>query len=118
MLKDAAPDDEFMKELEIMATMRSPNVVFFYGALMRPKTAIVVEYFANGSLVSRRTRGARARAPRKAALTRLQHDVMCGKSTDVLFDWDLVLRLAIGAARAVTALHSWRPAVVHRDLSE
>ena len=24
---------------------------------------------------------------------------------DVLFDWDLVLRLALGAARAVVALH-------------
>jgi hypothetical protein len=27
----------------IMADIRSPNVVFFYGALLRPRVAIVIE---------------------------------------------------------------------------
>jgi len=94
VLKDAAPDDEFRKELEIMAAIRSPNVVFFYGAMFRPKTALVVEFFKYGSL----------------------YDVMRGESSDVLFDWDLVLRLALGASRAVAALHAWKPVIVHRDL--
>lgn len=94
VLKDAAPDDEFSKELEIMASIRSPNVVFFYGAMFRPKTALVVEFFKHGSL----------------------YDVMRGESSDVLFDWDLVLRLALGGSRAVAALHAWKPVVVHRDL--
>lgn len=38
------------------------------------------------------------------------------RQQDVPFQWDLAVKLAIEAAKAVNALHCWKPSIVHRDL--
>lgn len=52
-LKEMAPAEEveeFKKEFEILAKVRHPNVVFFFGASTQPVLAMVMEYCARGSL--------------------------------------------------------------------
>jgi len=52
-LKEMAPTEEveeFKKEFEILAKVRHPNVVFFFGASTQPVLAMVMEYCARGSL--------------------------------------------------------------------
>ena len=44
--------DEFKKEFEIMAAVRHPNIVFFYGVSTQPRLCMVMEYCARGSLYS------------------------------------------------------------------
>ena len=36
--------EDFKLEFNIMATIRSPNIVFFYGATLHPMLAIVLEF--------------------------------------------------------------------------
>lgn len=50
VLKDTVNPEEFKKEFEIMSEIRSPLVVFFYGAVTRPNLAIVTEFLSRGSL--------------------------------------------------------------------
>lgn len=66
--------------------------MFFYGAVVSPYFCIVTEFLPRGSL----------------------HDLM--KNESMKFDWKLVFRLAIAAAKAMHVLHCWKPAIVHRDL--
>eukprot|EP01090_Pellita_catalonica_P007999 TRINITY_DN18635_c0_g1_i1.p1 TRINITY_DN18635_c0_g1~~TRINITY_DN18635_c0_g1_i1.p1 ORF type:complete len:328 (+),score=63.93 TRINITY_DN18635_c0_g1_i1:53-985(+) len=82
----------FQKELEIMSSIRSPNVVFFFGAVIEPKLCLVTEFMERGSL----------------------SDVMGDKT--LKFDWRLLFKLAIEAAAAMNVLHCWKPSIVHRDL--
>jgi hypothetical protein len=35
---------------------------------------------------------------------------------EVSFTWELAIKLALEAAKAVNALHCWKPCIVHRDL--
>eukprot|EP01087_Luapelamoeba_hula_P007953 TRINITY_DN1967_c0_g1_i1.p1 TRINITY_DN1967_c0_g1~~TRINITY_DN1967_c0_g1_i1.p1 ORF type:complete len:883 (+),score=141.90 TRINITY_DN1967_c0_g1_i1:59-2707(+) len=84
--------EDFKKELEVMSQIRSPKVVFLYGACLSPKFCIVTEYLPRGSL----------------------HDIM--SKEEVQLDWKLALRLVTAAAEAMHVLHCWKPCIVHRDL--
>src|SRR5690349_15049477 len=44
--------EEFEKESQTMAKLRSPDIVRFYGYSMSPQYSIVMEYCPNGSLFS------------------------------------------------------------------
>jgi serine/threonine protein kinase len=50
VLKATVNPEEFKKEFEIMSEIRSPMVVFFYGAVTRPNLSIVTEFLSRGSL--------------------------------------------------------------------
>ncbi|KAL6765839.1 kinase-like domain-containing protein, partial [Haematococcus lacustris] len=83
----------FEREIEIMATIRHPNVVTFIGACHTPpNVCLVTEFCARGSL-----------------------DHLLHKSGLSL---DLVKRVEfiIDIARGMSCLHSQRPPIVHRDL--
>ncbi len=43
---DAEQFLEFQKELDILAKVRTPNLIFFYGGSLHPKPIIVTEYVA------------------------------------------------------------------------
>jgi serine/threonine protein kinase len=44
--------DDFRKELEILKTLRAPNIVTFMGATLEPRLCMVLEYCSRGSLHS------------------------------------------------------------------
>jgi len=83
---------EFQKEFLIMASLRSPHVVFFYGACVSPSLCMVMEFCARGSL----------------------YDVLVDPK--LKFDWPLFHRVCADMMRGVACLHSWKPQIVHRDL--
>jgi serine/threonine protein kinase len=102
---DGKHKEDFKKELEVMrydivsviikhafSSLRSPSVVFFYGATLNPHLAIVTELLPNGSLF----------------------DIM--NRQDIKCDWELVIKLCTESAKAINTLHSWKPSVVHRDI--
>mmetsp|Transcript_44626 Transcript_44626/g.112459 ORF Transcript_44626/g.112459 Transcript_44626/m.112459 type:complete len:909 (-) Transcript_44626:74-2800(-) len=89
---DAKQLDEFRKEFAIMSSIRSPNVVFFYGATIRPNLCMVMEFCHKGTL----------------------YDVLNDKSAVV--DWPLFFKFAKDMVRGTWCLHSWKPQIVHRDL--
>jgi len=51
---DISPEanEEFDTEAQVMARLRSPNIVQFYGYCLNPRHCIVMEYMPNGSLSS------------------------------------------------------------------
>ena len=85
---------EFEKEVSLMRSLRSPNVLQFLGSAFQPPNniCIVMEYMSRGSLYS------------------ILHNY-----TTVL-DWELVLRMVADTARGMLYLHTCRPPVIHRDL--
>src|SRR5690349_7980897 len=54
LMKKITPESaqEFETESQIMARLRSPNIVQFYGYSIEPERCIVMEYCSNGSLFS------------------------------------------------------------------
>lgn len=90
-----APDSqeltEFKKELEIMSSLRSPFIVYFFGMVLRPKVCMLMEYCGRKSL----------------------YHVMMTKGD---MGWDRVFAFATGAVRGINSLHNWNPPILHRDL--
>jgi len=94
---------DFHEELGILREIRSPHIVYFYGICKKPDSltlieessdhpvCLVMEYCANGGLDS--------------YLKKCSH-----------FGWDHFFRFGIRIATAISALHNWRPQIVHRDL--
>lgn len=85
--------EEFHKEFEIMSSLRSPHVVFFYGATTNSKDmCMVLEFCGKGSLF----------------------DVLNDQSEEIT--WPRVLKTAYDTIRGISCLHHWKPQIVHRDL--
>eukprot|EP01103_Thecamoeba_quadrilineata_P011127 TRINITY_DN2591_c0_g1_i1.p1 TRINITY_DN2591_c0_g1~~TRINITY_DN2591_c0_g1_i1.p1 ORF type:complete len:882 (+),score=166.67 TRINITY_DN2591_c0_g1_i1:189-2834(+) len=84
--------EEFQKEFAILSSLRSVNMGFFYGACMEPFKCMVLEYCPGGSL----------------------YDVLSQKNLTI--DWPIFFKIAIGAARGIHYLHSWKPEILHRDI--
>jgi serine/threonine protein kinase len=130
--------EEFAAEINLLKGMRHPNICLYMGACLEPPNrAIVTELAANGSLwdalrlplmppfspcdgVSRTAwplslyqPDARHGAPPSAAPTSRLPPPIPPKGT---WPWVLVKRVAIGAARGMTYLHSGQPPILHRDL--
>eukprot|EP01119_Soliformovum_irregulare_P020351 TRINITY_DN6570_c0_g1_i2.p1 TRINITY_DN6570_c0_g1~~TRINITY_DN6570_c0_g1_i2.p1 ORF type:complete len:1355 (+),score=350.46 TRINITY_DN6570_c0_g1_i2:292-4065(+) len=83
---------EFEKELSIFQQLRSPDILFFYGAFVTPQCGLVTEFLSRGTLM----------------------DVMEDPKFD--FTWDTVFSFSIQIVEALGRLHSWKPVVVHRDI--
>eukprot|EP01096_Ripella_sp_DP13-Kostka_P000042 TRINITY_DN1005_c0_g5_i1.p1 TRINITY_DN1005_c0_g5~~TRINITY_DN1005_c0_g5_i1.p1 ORF type:complete len:852 (-),score=339.53 TRINITY_DN1005_c0_g5_i1:414-2969(-) len=84
--------EEFEKEFSIISTLRSPHVVFLYGATLHPNQSIVLEFCQKGSL----------------------YDCLLNPAEDIT--WARVLRAASDSIRGISCLHNWKPQIVHRDL--
>lgn len=84
--------EEFKKEFHIMASIRSPYIVFFFGACLKPKMCMVMEMMSRGSL----------------------YHVLNDPQLDL--GWDKVFSFSKEALKGIDCLHSWNPQVVHRDL--
>lgn len=81
--------EEFRKEAEMMAQLRHPNIVHFYGYCSIPK-CLVMEYMPKGSLFS------------------VLHDKR------QILDWNVRIRIAVDMVSGLAFLHS--KAILHRDI--
>ena len=116
---------EFAAEINMLRGMRHPNICLYMGAsLDPPNRAIITELAANGSLWDA------LRLPLEAPYVAADGFTLSAWPLD-LYDrsempkhlppadtwpWILVKRVACGAARGMTYLHSGVPPVLHRDL--
>jgi serine/threonine protein kinase len=76
----------------IASALRSPHVVFFFGACFEPSMYIVLEFCHKGTL----------------------SDVLMDTNED--WTWPRALRAMIDATKGLLCLHGWKPPIVHRDL--
>lgn len=93
LLSDDISDEarrEFEAESQIMARLRSPHIVQFYGYCVSPKYCIVMEHMSNGSLF----------------------DVLRDKKRPL--DWTIRIRIATDIASGVAFLHQEN--IIHRDI--
>ncbi|KAH3742577.1 ankyrin repeat protein [Pelomyxa schiedti] len=89
--EDETEVEEFRKEFEIMCVLHHPNIVTFMGACIEPQLCIVMEYCSRGNLV----------------------DVLSHKRYDI--NWDKAFKLSMEMVRGMNFLHSFTPAILHRD---
>lgn len=84
--------EEFRKECEVLSVIESPNVVRFFGACLKPKICVVIEYCKNRSLFN------------------------LMKKPNFEINWETGIQFALGIANGVKCLHEWNPPLFHRDL--
>jgi serine/threonine protein kinase len=82
----------FVKEFDIISDVRSPHVVFFFGACLDPVPVMVLGLCARGSL----------------------YDVL--RASDTSLTWASVFKVCISTLKGLDSLHKWKPQIVHRDL--
>mmetsp|Transcript_37282 Transcript_37282/g.42584 ORF Transcript_37282/g.42584 Transcript_37282/m.42584 type:complete len:730 (+) Transcript_37282:202-2391(+) len=116
--------EEFAAEINMLKGMRHPNICLYMGACLDPPNrAIVTELAANGSLWDA------LRLPLQAPYVQSDGTTRTAWPISLYIDklnspippkgvwpWLLVKRVASGAARGMTYLHSGSPPVLHRDL--
>ena len=83
---------DFTKEFEILSSVRSPLVVFFFGATFAEKLCLVTEHMSRGSLL----------------------DVLNDDKVNVTME--MAVEFLHEAAVSLDALHSWVPPILHRDI--
>lgn len=85
---------EFEREIEVMRSIRHPNIVMFYGAgeLKNGSLFLVLEFLSRGSLKS----------------------ILDNKG--IILSHELELSFALDAAKGMEFLHSLIPPRIHRDL--
>ncbi len=74
------------------SAIRGPNIVHFFGACIRPRPCLIMEFCSRGSL----------------------YDILNNKDIDIT--WSIVLRFSIEMAMAIYTLHSHKPQIIHRDI--
>ena len=116
--------EEFAAEINMLKGMRHPNICLYMGACLDPPNrAIVTELAANGSLWDALRLPLHAPYAVCDGTTREAWPLeLYSESANPSFPpkgtwpWALVKRVASGAARGMTYLHSGTPPVLHRDL--
>jgi len=81
----------FVKEFDIISDIRSPHVVFFFGACIEPIPVMVLGLCPRGSL----------------------YDVL--KSSETVVTWASVVKVCCSILRGLESLHKWKPQILHRD---
>jgi serine/threonine protein kinase len=89
-------EEEFKKEFAVLSSVRSPYTVRFFGASLEPRLLLILDFCHRGSLFH--------------VLNRTQPDH--GES----IGWPSFFSFATDMVRGVDVLHSWVPAIVHRDI--
>ena len=92
VLKEIPEDGAFEKELEVLSRVRTPSLIFFYGACLSPKCCIVTELMTRGTL----------------------YDYM--QQSQLNISWLDVIKLTQQIALGISYLHAWKPPLVHRDI--
>jgi len=84
--------ENFQRECQLLMSVRTPQIVFFYGAVIIDSSlCLLLEYCARGSL----------------------EDYMKDHANE--FTWDKFFTFARQATEGLLSLHNWKPAIVHRD---
>jgi len=83
---------EFIREFSIMINIRSPYIVHFYGASVKNKLCMVMEYCERGSL----------------------YDVL--QNENIWIGWDRSFSMLEEIVKGLMALHNNSPPIMHRDL--
>ncbi|KAI2513527.1 protein kinase [Fragilaria crotonensis] len=116
--------EEFAAEINMLKGMRHPNICLYMGACLDPPNrAIVTELAANGSLWDALRLPLHAPFVVADGFTRDAWHLKLYPENSIpafppkgTWPWALVKRVASGAARGMTYLHSGLPPVLHRDL--
>jgi len=120
--------EEFAAEINMVSGMRHPNICLYMGACLDPPNrAIVTEFAANGSLWDALRQPLSAQYVAADGFSRDAWPLYLYDDGDLInhhspfppagaWPWALVKRVASGAARGMTYLHSGHPPVLHRDL--
>jgi len=84
--------ENFQRECQLLMSVRTPQIVFFYGAVIIDSSlCLLLEYCARGSL----------------------EDYMKDHANE--FTWERFFTFARQATEGLLSLHKWKPAIVHRD---
>ena len=84
--------ENFQRECQLLMSVRTPQIVFFYGAaIIDSSLCLLLEYCARGSL----------------------EDYMKDHANE--FTWEKFFTFARQATEGLLVLHNWKPAIVHRD---
>lgn len=117
--------EEFAAEINMLKGMRHPNICLYMGACVDPPNrAIVTEFASNGSLWDALRLPLHQPYSPSDGVSRTAWPVTLypEQSTPLYprkgaWPWELVKRVASGAARGMTYLHTgFSPPVLHRDL--
>jgi ankyrin repeat protein len=109
--------NEFKREFEILAAVRSPYLVQFYAASLEPQLCMVIEYCAKGSLFHVMIRPpVPPPEPAKLAESAIAASSTIEAIDTGLLDWRWFFDIAMDAVRGIDVLHNWQPPIVHRDL--
>ena len=92
VLDNVTQRDVILGEFEIMSSMRSTHIVYFYGMVTKPSICLVMQYCQKGSLAS----------------------VL--RNRDFQLDWPLLFKWLKQIVEGVRDLHQWKPCIIHRDL--
>jgi len=85
--------DEFIKEFRIALNVSSQHIVRFYGATLKHRLCLVMEFCEKGSLYT-----------------------VLSKDKELCLTWDLVFSMLEETIAGIVALHTHDPPIFHRDL--
>ena len=91
--------EEFKKQIEFYNDIRCKSIVNFIGVSLYPKLAIINEYLPYGSIFD------------------IMNNNNNNNNNNIKYDWELVIKLAIGAAEAMATIHNNRPPLLHKYLT-
>lgn len=116
---DDSEEMEFVHEIEVMASLRHPNLLLLMGACLKPGNMLMVtELMGHGSVYSLlhppENRGARAKS---GADLQTSFSEQRGATADVLrLSFKRRMLFAKCTAQGMNALHLMSPPLLHRDL--